>query len=165
MKSAEVIGLTDKVFLKPSDTNEAGHAFFYEIDSKLPKRTGNFLRIISKLFRTRFHVLKTKAGYHFISFQIFPCDEYLLLWVLFTEELGDKSDYNHNIANKILRLSAKGKSPPPSYFMAFGDEQGKISSWHADQYIRTEIIPADAIQGKRKKTFGKLTIYKSRKRI
>jgi hypothetical protein len=165
-----VLGITDKVFDSPTSFKEIGHVFFFEIDKKsLNKQDKFFLQMMTSKYATTIYVLKTKGGFHFISFRLFRCPDHMRMFADFLQEFP-YTDYNHNFSNKILRIGEKGNSKPPKlYTMYRYGFLEKISQFHLQTYIKAGILKNKHIQPEmahaKPSLYGKICIYKTKKRF
>lgn len=163
MKAVHCFGITDEVYTRKRAKKHIGHVFFYEIDNrkKLHHVETDVIKELCKKYNCEIFILKTKAGFHFISFKIFKCSEHMRLFADFMDLLP--SDYRHDLKNKILRLSKKGSNHEPKFYLKLGYlSSGHISMAHVKAYQYLIGNPNKYIV-RPQKTYAKLCIYKSYK--
>ena len=139
------MGISDDVI--DNNGNSLGYVGFHDYDGYIPiadlRRTTEHLA--TKL-NTSIYLLKTRAGYHLVSFQI-QNPKQRIAWIRETL-LALPSDYEPpESIGRILRLSKKWNTPKPTLLFAIIIHNNQFwSLGHVRTYIRNKNIPKEAFQ-------------------
>ena len=139
------VGLTNVVY--DNKGKIVGHIGFWDFDGFFPSYDLR-ARIcqITQALKTTVFALKTKAGYHFISFEIFDKQKYYE-WKKIMHRIFP-SDYITKDGNQVLRITSKGpENPVPQYETMYSFQSEKTwSSAHLKIYLERKIIPENVTE-------------------
>jgi hypothetical protein len=139
------LGLTDEALSQQGKL--LGYVGFHEFDGYIPiLRLRSLMDKPAKELQTRIYCLKTGYGYHFISFEIMDTKQRKHWAEIMQKDFpSDYLQMDKEAKHRVLRLSEKGKNPPPSFLFAIGLKPVRpLSLGHIHEYLKRDLIPEKA---------------------